>query len=354
LNRGDHSVIETFPGTPLSNDYSMNVADICPVGALTTQDFRFKIRTWFLEDVPGICTGCSNGCNIYRGVANNKIYRYQPRRNDAVNDTWMCDAGRMSYREVGAEDRLKACSVRDESGLLNVASLAAAVEESAQRLRGLLESKGAGVIAGIASAHATNEELFIFKRFFTALGSEKFGVAVRQGDSDDLLIKEEKAPNGAGARELGFGDAKPVVDRINSGGVEALIVMGHDAFLANSEVLGDLHTVIVLDTHTSELRRAAHVMVPGRHIAEKTGTLINADRRAQRVLPAVEPAWEAYSYGEVLTQLGVALGLEGFEGEFDLREAGRALAAAVPAFAGIDLDSVGDGGWPLAEAKVES
>jgi NADH-quinone oxidoreductase subunit G len=84
FNRGDHSVIETFPGMPLDNPYSMNVADICPVGALTTKDFRFKIRVWFLEEVPGICTGCSNGCNIHLGVANNKVYRYVPRRNDCA------------------------------------------------------------------------------------------------------------------------------------------------------------------------------------------------------------------------------------------------------------------------------
>ena len=110
--RGDRSVIETFPGAPLDNDYSMNVADICPVGALTTKDFRFKIRVWFLDDVPGVCTGCANGCNVHLGVANNKVYRYVPRRNDAVNDTWICDEGGCRTSEIGAPDRLGARSVR--------------------------------------------------------------------------------------------------------------------------------------------------------------------------------------------------------------------------------------------------
>jgi NADH-quinone oxidoreductase subunit G len=100
LNRGDESVIETFPGAPLDNPYSMNVADICPVGALTTRDFRFKIRVWFLEDVPGVCTRCAKGCNVHLGVANNKVQRYVPRRNDAVNETWICDVGRLSYHEI--------------------------------------------------------------------------------------------------------------------------------------------------------------------------------------------------------------------------------------------------------------
>ncbi len=89
FQRGDESVLETFPGSELDNPYSMNVADICPVGALTTRDFRFKVRVWFLDDVDSLCNQCSNGCNISAGRANNKPYRYVPRRNDSVNDTWM-------------------------------------------------------------------------------------------------------------------------------------------------------------------------------------------------------------------------------------------------------------------------
>jgi NADH-quinone oxidoreductase subunit G len=356
FNRGDASVIETFPGTSLDNDYSMNVADICPVGALTTKDFRFKIRVWFLEDVPGICTGCSNGCNIYLGVANNKVYRYVPRRNDAVNDTWICDAGRMSYREIGSADRMKQCSVRSESGQLESAGLDQAVEAAAGRLRRLIDAKGPGVIAGIASAHATNEDLFTFQRFLSALGSGTSGVAVVRGDSDDLLVKAEKAPNATGARELGFGDAKTVIDRIANGGVDALIAMGHDivrgGLLENLDSLAALDTVIVLDTHVSVLQRVAHVMLPVRHVAERHGTLVNVGRRVQRVAPAVDPAWEAYSDGEVLSKLGAALGLEGFDGSYDVRAVGRDLAAANPVFAGIDLDTVGDGGRSLAERSA--
>jgi NADH-quinone oxidoreductase subunit G len=348
FNRGDRSVIETFPGDQLENDYSMNVADICPVGALTTKDFRFKIRVWFLEDVPGICTGCSAGCNVHLGVANNKVYRYQPRRNDDVNDTWICDKGRMSYREIGSADRLDRCGVRADSGRVETTSLATAVETTAARLGKLIESKGAGVIAGIASAHATTEDLFTFHRFLSALGSETHGVAVIRGDSDGILIREEKAPNAAGARAIGFADARSVVDRIASGGVDAVVMLGHDALheslLGGVELLSGLDTVIVLDTHVSKLQHVAHVMFPVRHAAEKHGTLVNADGRAQRVQPAVEPAWEAYSDGEVLAQIGAAMGLDGFDGRFGAREVSRELAAANPAFAGIDLDSVGDGG----------
>ncbi len=352
FNRGDHSVIETFPGTPLDNDYSMNVSDICPVGALTTKDFRFKIRVWFLEDVPGICTGCSNGCNIHLGVANNKVYRYLPRRNDAVNDTWICDAGRMSYSEIAAPNRLRECEVRNDSGQLEPVGLDRAIEVAADRLRRLIEAKGAGVIAGLASAHASNEDLFTFKRFLAALGSETFGVAVVRGKADDLLIKAEKASNATGAREIGFGDARTVVDRITSGAVDAVIALGHDVLqeglLDNEEPLANLDTVILLDTQASEMQRVANVIVPVRHAAEKLGNFVNEARRVQRAVPAVESNWEAYSDGEVIAKLGAALGLEGFDGSYDARQVARDLAAAIPAFAGIDLDSVGDEGRVLA------
>ena len=157
-------MIETFPGVPLDNDYSMNVADICPVGALTTKDFRFKIRVWFLDDVPGVCTGCANGCNVHLGVANNKVYRYLPRRNDAVNDTWICDEGRMSLQARSARaDRLKrAARARRARRARGVRASRRRSRRPRARLAGCVASKGAGVIAGLASPHATNEDLFAF------------------------------------------------------------------------------------------------------------------------------------------------------------------------------------------------
>ncbi len=355
MNRGDESRIETFPGVPLDNPYSMNVADICPVGALTTKDFRFKIRVWFLEDVPGICTGCSNGCNIYLGVADNKVHRYVPRRNDAVNDTWICDAGRMSYRNIGAADRLKHVLVRGSLGVPEVASFDAAIEESAVRLSRLRESKGSSAIAAVASPHATNEDLFVLRRFLDALGVASAGVAVVRGEADDLLIKADKAANAAGAEALGFGDARAVVEGIRKGEIDGLIVLGHDVLDANIlgdvGLLGDLDTLIALDTHQSALQRVAHVMFPVRHLAEKFGTVVNAAGLVQRVRPAVEPAWEAHAEGAILARIGHALGLAGFDGRFDPREESKRLGADHPAFVGIDWNSVGESGRSLARAE---
>ena len=166
-------------------------------------------------------------------------------------------------------------------------------------------------------------------------------------------MKAEKAPNAAGARALGFADANGLVDRIRGGGVDGLVVMGHDlldpAYIGEPAALTHLDTVIVLDTHRSEMERVAHVVLPVRHAAEKSGTLTNHEGRVQRVCPAVEPAWEAYAEGEVLARLGASLGLGGFEGKWDVRAVSRELAAHVPAFAGKDLGSVGDLGELLAD-----
>jgi NADH-quinone oxidoreductase subunit G len=354
LNRGDASVIETFPGQELDNPYSMNVADLCPVGALTTKHFRFKVRVWFLEDVPGVCTGCANGCNIHIGVANNKVHRYQPRRNDLVNDTWLCDVGRMSYRRIGAADRLRDSLILADDGSRRVVSHPEAIEVAASRLRELVDAKGAGVIAGVASAHATNEDLFTFRRLLEALGVETLGVVVVVGESDDLLRKAEQGANVTAARILGFDDSGVVVDRIRTGAIAGAIVLGHDLLsdphLEGYETLARLDTLIALDSHQSNLQRVAHVSFPVRVAAEKYGTLTNGAGHVQRVEPAVEPAWAARSEGEVLAHLGASLGLEGFAGAWDPRAVSRALSESVPEFAGIDLDTLGLRGAPVQRA----
>jgi NADH-quinone oxidoreductase subunit G len=321
--RGDHSVIETFPETPLDNDYSMNVADICPVGALTTKDFRFKIRVWFLENVPGVCTGCSNGCNVHLGVANNRVYRYTPRRNDAVNQTWLCDEGRLSYKRINADDRIDHAAVRNSDGNLEATPYEAALAAAAKRIQNVIDTKGGGAVGLLVSPHATNEDLGVARRFLAALGSTQGGFALVRGRQDALLIKEEKAANAAGARALGFEDAAPLLDRVRGGAVEALIVMGQDllapAYPGALEALERADTLVLLDTHRSHLESLAHVVLPARVAAEKHGTLTNHAGITQAVEPAVEPAFEARSEGEALWRLGQLLGLAGFGASYDMR-----------------------------------
>ncbi|UCE87387.1 MAG: molybdopterin-dependent oxidoreductase, partial [Deltaproteobacteria bacterium] len=232
------------------------------------------------------------------------------------------------------------------------APLDAAIASAAQRIRAVTLARGAGAVAGVASAHATNEDLFSFRRLLAALGVEHTGVAVPRGEPDALLVKEEKAANAEGARALGFDDARAVCDALRSGSVAALICMGHDllaeAYLGDASALAQLDALIVLDSQHSPLQRVAHAMLPTRHAAEREGPLTNHAGRVQRTRAAVEPAFEALAAGDVAFRLGRELGLTGFDAAYDARAVSKELAQAEPAFADIDLDTLGEYGRPLS------
>jgi NADH-quinone oxidoreductase subunit G len=330
FDRGDESVLEVFPGSKLDNAYSMNVADICPVGALTTRDFRFKIRVWFLEDVPSVCNGCSNGCNIWVSKHKTTVYRYLPRRNDQVNDTWICDAGRLSYK-TQAEGRLEHALLRGER-----VPLEQALERAAELLRDVRAR--AGRVVGIASPFASNEDLFSLRRLLGDLGAGAGVFAVPRGASDDLLIKAEKAPNAAGARALGFEeDGAP-------GRADLGVALGHELEPA---ALAGFEALILIDTHDSPLARRADVALPARSFLEREGSFTNHARRVQRFALAVEPRFEARAAGEWLARIAAAAGLGGWRAHWDARAVSRELARAFPAFAGAELEALEPAGREL-------
>ncbi len=332
LQRGDESTLEVFPGADLDNPYSMNVADICPVGALTTKDFRFVVRVWFLDDVESICNGCSNGCNIWASRSNNKTYRYVPRRNDRVNDTWMCDEGRLSYRSIG-EGRLKESAVGKERS-----SYDAALRRAGELLRNALDSGER--IVGVASPFASNEDLFVLRQLLEDLGAPAAVCPVPRGNADELLVKEEKAPNASGARALGFSLSDGPV-----GAAGLAIVLGS---VLDANAFRDVGELILIDTHESQLVSHASVVLPARHFTEKAGTFTNHANRVQRFSPIVEPTWEAWSEGNVLQQIASAAGLDAWSQPYDVRAVSKRLSEAVPALAGIHLDSLDDQGRELA------
>jgi NADH-quinone oxidoreductase subunit G len=293
FSRGEDARIELFPGAELNNPYSMNVADICPVGALTTRDFRFKIRVWFLDDVESVCNQCSNGCNIYASRSNNRVYRYIPRRNDAVNDSWMCDQGRLSYRTLG-DGRLTAPKVSKRTTTYTAALRKAAEAVAAARGSG-------GRIVGVASAFASNEDLFTLREMLSALGADAGSFSVPRGEADDFLLKAEKAPNASGARALGFRESDEPL-----GSANLAIVLGHamgvDGFTA-------VDKLILLDTHESVLEDRADVVLPTRSFAEGEGTFTNHANRVQRFLPILEPTFEVRARG-VQAPVGDGPGLQ--------------------------------------------
>ncbi len=331
FSRGDDSLLDVFPGMQLDNSYSMNVADICPVGALTTRDFRFRIRVWFLEDQETVCNQCANGCNLYASTANNKVYRYLPRRNDAVNDTWICDEGRLSYRTI-REGRLERARVGGR-----LVPYAEALRRAAELLAEARESGGS--IVGVASPFATNEDLFVLRRLLDAPGAGPGVFAVLRGPADDLLIREEKAPNATGARLLGFEEAS------GSPGAAALaLVLGHTLPPA---AFGEVERIVLIDTHVSPLAESAEVVLPARSFAEKAGTFTNHARRLQRFFPVVEPVFECGAEGELLGRIAKAAGIAGFEGPYDPFEISKRMAEECAGFAGSHLEKLDDQGREL-------
>src|SRR5579863_5156117 len=166
VNRGSYNTIASYPGTAFDNNYTLNTVDICPVGALTSKDFRFKMRVWFLKETKSVCTSCATGCDIVIGSREDKVYRYEPRQNEAVNSCWMCDAGRLNYKWIGREDRLTEVR-RKRDGNNEVTSWGIATKDIAAKLA----KANTGPVAIVASARQTNEELFLLAKLGKKLGA---------------------------------------------------------------------------------------------------------------------------------------------------------------------------------------
>lgn len=341
INRGSYNTIATYPGQPFANNYTLNTVDICPVGALTSKDFRFKMRVWFLKETKSLCTSCGTGCNITIGSRENKIHRYEPRENDSVNSCWMCDAGRLNYKWIGREDRLR--EVRGPKG--EVRSWAAALQEISAKLAATVP----GSAALVASARQTNEELYLLKKLAIRLGAVTDSVP-RTGEADKLLVHADKNPNTNGVlltgvvashAEMGR-NLRKIADGIRAGTIRTLLVFGEDVTKhgLGADLLAKLDLLVVSDILPNATTAAAHYLLPGCAHAEKRGSFTNVKGRVQRFLKAVEPPGDARPEWEFLHELvHQVTGRNGFmsiEGLFNQ------MAAEVPAFRGLTWAGLGD------------
>src|SRR5512134_2902909 len=166
VNRGDHTSIATFENRPLTHGYAGNLADVCPVGALLSKDFRFKMRVWFLKPHESVCAGCSTGCNIFVDERDGEVQRLRPRRNPEVNKSWICDPGRYLYKQIGVTERVSGARVRTGAGWEGV-SVQAALDRVADALR-----EAGAASAFLATPQATNEDVFAFKALAEGLGGK--------------------------------------------------------------------------------------------------------------------------------------------------------------------------------------
>lgn len=307
--RGDNTEIRTFPGRSLDNNYSLCTVDICPVGALTSRDFRFKCRVWLLTSTDSICMGCSNGCNIHMEHFRNEIQRYRPRYNPEVNDYWMCDEGRLSYKEVHTDRLLQPMSNGAELSWHAVSGVVADKLAEAQNLGFVL------------SPQASSEDIFMARRFIQdVLGTDKLYMGGKpDGFQDDLLIKADKNPNRRGIEAV-FGGLSTIrsfdqlIADIESGAVTSLFMMGteipcdEDTRQRFLDAVPRLDLFILQALHRSELYEMAHIALPACSHAEKNGTYVNFDGIAQVATKAFEPHGNSLPDWQIFARLASAMG----------------------------------------------
>lgn len=385
--RGDRVTITTFPGEELDNPYSMNVVDICPVGALTNADFRFKARVWDMSHTNSVCFGCARGCNIEIWVRNNEILRLTPRHNEDVNSYWMCDHGRLNtFKFVNAETRVDSPHIRKEGKLIRT-GWDEALAEAASRLKTFSKDQ----IAVIGSPYATCEDNYIASKFAkSVLGTNNIDF-IRHIDysfADDILRREDLTPNSLGADLVGIKPQKNgsniegIIKSIKEGKIKAIYLIEDDILAVNPELetyLAKLELFIVHATNFNQSTNFADIVFPAATYAEKNGTFINFQGRLQRIRPAVATIevdralegmalsrldkfgtkfdrwaqgkhFDARSTWKILTSLANVLGskwkYQMAEDVFD------EMTNSIAEFKGLDYDVIGDLGVQLKLEKV--
>ncbi|MBU0506990.1 (2Fe-2S)-binding protein [bacterium] len=299
--RGHNSMVATFPGKEMTNPYSGNTVDVCPVGALTSKDFRYKKRVWYLSQTDSICPGCSRGCNISIHYEGNVVYRLKPRENLEVNKYWMCDFGRYDYKFINEERRLIPAYRKD--GVFSEVSY----QEAMSYLRETLTSYDPLNIAFIASAQESVEAI----DSFVAFAKDKFFADTvyyskndpAQSYADDILIAKDKNPNLAHIQKLGLKEVEAIAKDI-----QAVVIQRN---LSESD-LGlikkrGLKVLVLFATNYTKVDERALVIFPIPTYAEQSGCYVNCDGMMQSFKKAFDAQGEAKTIQEYIAEIGALL-----------------------------------------------
>lgn len=348
--RGHKAYIDTFPGKDLDNEFRGNIVDVCPVGALVHEDFLFKARSWDMDSTPGVCPGCSNGCNVEIAVKENQIVRVKPRFNAAVNGFWMCDYGRKHLVMSNRGSRIDLPLIR-RNGDLEAVHWGEALDWLAANL----PQGGSGT--AIVSAHESNESLSAVRALLDRMGIEGGGYRLERGGEAELAgfpqlkLRAERAPNAAGAELFGFSETERLPD-VAPGDV--LVVAGDPLPDAPEDYGADAGFFLYLGSHMSEAAREADAILPVTAFAEADGTFVNHEGRVQRFHQALVPPGVARPTWMVLRRL-----LAQPDGEAGPLEVGVAFEAAAGesdllqglSWEGLGLKGVNPGGSSAPAAK---
>lgn len=291
INRGEKVTITTFPGKELDNPYSMNVIEICPVGALTSRHFRFRSRVWDMSFTDSVCPGCSRGCNTIIGVRNNEILRIEPRQNLNVNEYWLCDWGRLNtYKYVNDDNlRIKSPVILSEE---TDEPIEVSWDEAISRVSSELNSIK-GEILFIASPFSTLEDNYALKKFAKVIFKSDNIVYIPNIDetfADELLKKADKTPNSNGLKLLGINPiSEKHIENLKEGKYKIVYLINDDInripeankFLKKVDI--NIHHLNSKNNFSNKVT----VLFPESTYAEINGTFVNFQNRVQRIKPAV-------------------------------------------------------------------
>ncbi|HYL81903.1 MAG TPA: molybdopterin-dependent oxidoreductase [Candidatus Acidoferrum sp.] len=329
--RGDRSEINLFPKKVLDNAYSGNVIDLCPVGALTSREYRFRSRPWDLvRHTESVCPLCSAGCNVVLDVRHGQrgaeLLRIRPRENPAVNRWWMCDEGRFSFGYLQDAKRLRVPLWREGGRQVEI-GWEELLNRLAREIRRVAIGPGEAAVGCIVSSRHTNEELFLVRRFFREiLRTSHLDFRVRpvqfqdaDASEDGILRRTDKTANSRGARDLsvlpgrGGLDTPGMIAAASEGRLKALFILEEDLVrelpdLQVRKALGKLDLLVTTSLFPTETTALAHVVLPALGFAEKEGSFTNHQGRIQKVHAALTPPGAARRLTEVLRDLARELG----------------------------------------------
>jgi NADH-quinone oxidoreductase subunit G len=344
IDRGYGSEIATFQEQGVHSLISGNLMDVCPVGAITTRDYRFKSRPWDNPiAVDTICTLCSKGCNTTAWIKakpewakGDRLVRFTPRLNPDVNDYWMCDIGRFNYHWIEGDDRLRRPLKRDDGGLQQPVSWHQLSSELADRIASAGRANPQSV-RFLVSAHASHEEMFLLRRLVEELvgdgGANPIAVSWRQQPKSQpagtkFKVPSTDAPNVNGARllnllggsvgdEIGPADLSELRHAVESKRVSALYVfdpgpdgsIGDTSWIVEARTRGWLPLLVVQGVLLNDLARAADFVLPGASFVEKEASYTNDKGRVQGTSRAIPTPGEALEDWQILVNLGTALGV---------------------------------------------
>jgi NADH-quinone oxidoreductase subunit G len=352
IDRGYGSEIATFQEEGVHTLISGNLMDVCPVGAITTRDYRFKSRPWDNPNaVDTICTLCSKGCNTTAWLKakpewakGSRLIRFTPRLNPEVNDYWMCDIGRFDYHWVESDDRVRRPLLRNGNGLQEPVAWHDLLSKLGERLAAARSERGGAEtgaqIRFLVSAHASHEELFLFRRLANELSEgESLGSSPRvtltwrvtpkiQPPNTTFKVPAVDAPNVNGARLLGLTsgavgdeqrdpDVSALRSAVDAGQVTALHVfdpgpagsIGDTNWIVSARASGKLPLLIVQGVLLTDLARAADFVLPGASYVEKEASYTNDQGRLQGAARAMPPPGEAMEDWQILVNLSTILGV---------------------------------------------